>query len=120
MLIDKIKKTKEFYDNFSTLLRDKPYTLQKCSLHGTVLVKEIIARAREEANEECQQNLAKQVKELKMLTEQLQNAKKQQLDKGDRKNKKKNDKSTTVFDLISTETESESDLEGENQAIQQD
>ena len=71
-LIEKTENVKEFYDKFSTLLRDKPYILQKCSLHGTVLVKEIISKAREEANEECQENLAIQIKELKDINEQLQ------------------------------------------------
>ena len=53
-LIEKNERIQEFYDKFSTVLRDKPYILQKCSLHGIVLVKEIISKAREEANLECQ------------------------------------------------------------------
>ena len=53
-LMKKTEETKEFYNKFSTLLHEKPQTLQKCSLHGTVLAKEIIAKAREEANEQCQ------------------------------------------------------------------
>ena len=53
-LIEKNEKIQEFYNKFSTVLRDKPYILQKCSLHGIVLVKEIISKAREEANLECQ------------------------------------------------------------------
>jgi hypothetical protein len=36
-----------------------------------VLVKEIISKAREEANEECQESLAIQIKELKDINEQL-------------------------------------------------
>ena len=53
-LIEKNEKIQEFYDKFSTVLREKPYILQKCSLHGIVLVKEIISKARAEANLECQ------------------------------------------------------------------
>ena len=47
----KIEDTNKFYQKFSVLLNEKPYTLQKCSLHGIVLAKEIISKAREEASE---------------------------------------------------------------------
>ena len=52
-LATRIEETFEFQKKFSLLLRDKPYTLQKCSLHGLILAKEIIAKARDEANDQC-------------------------------------------------------------------
>ena len=61
---NKLQETTDFYKKFSTLLNEKPYVLQKCSLHGVVLAKEIISKAREEANEDCTVNLANQIKEL--------------------------------------------------------
>ena len=57
-LQEKLEVTQEFYKKFSILLNEKPYIFQKCALHGVVLAKEIISKAREEANEECQINLA--------------------------------------------------------------
>ena len=45
----KSEETKEFYDKFSDLLHKRPQTLQKFTLHGTVLAKEIIYQAGEEA-----------------------------------------------------------------------
>ena len=49
----RIKETLGFQQKFSLLLREKPYTLQKCSLHGLILAKEILAKARDEANNQC-------------------------------------------------------------------
>ena len=36
---------------FDSLARDKPWTFQKCSLHGMILAKECISKVRDEANE---------------------------------------------------------------------
>ena len=49
-LAKRIEETVEFQKNFSSLLRDKPYILQKGSLHGLILAKEILSKARDEAN----------------------------------------------------------------------
>ena len=49
-LAARIEETVEFQKNFSSLLRDKPYILQKGSLHGLILAKEILSKARDEAN----------------------------------------------------------------------
>ena len=51
MLKERLEETVEFFKKFNDLLTDKPYTLQKCSLQGIVLAKEIISKARDEANE---------------------------------------------------------------------
>ena len=40
----------------------KPQILQKCSFHGIILSKEIISKAREEVNELCVIDLAKEIK----------------------------------------------------------
>ena len=47
------EETYEFYKKFIYLLNEKPYTLQKCSLHGIVLAKEILSKTREEVNQQC-------------------------------------------------------------------
>ena len=63
--IDKAEEIQKFYREFSDLLNDKPYILQKVSLHGIILFKEIITKARHEANEDCHKNLAKEIDLLK-------------------------------------------------------
>ena len=70
-LATRIKETLEFQQKFSLLLRDKPYVLQKCSLHGLILAKEIISKARDEANNQCQIDLANQLKRAQAKVQQL-------------------------------------------------
>ena len=55
----RLEETMTFQQKFNVLLSQKPYTLQKCSLHGLILAKEIIAKARDETNVQCQIDLAK-------------------------------------------------------------
>ena len=50
---------------FDKLARDKPWTFQKCSLHGMILAKECISKVRDEANEQCQRELAQRIEEQK-------------------------------------------------------
>ena len=50
-LKDRLEETMEFFMKFNDILTNKPYTLQKCSLQGIVLAKEIISKARDEAIE---------------------------------------------------------------------
>ena len=52
---------------FDSLARDKPWTFQKCSLHGMILAKECISKVRDEANEQCQRELAARIEEQKAL-----------------------------------------------------
>ena len=48
---------------FDALARDKPWTFQKCSLHGMILAKECISKVRDEANEQCQKELKDRINE---------------------------------------------------------
>ena len=48
--------------DFGNLLIYRPQILQKCSFHGMILAKEIIAKARDEINELCMQDLAQEIK----------------------------------------------------------
>ena len=38
---------------FDSLAKEKPWSFQKCSLHGMILAKECISKVRDEANELC-------------------------------------------------------------------
>ena len=71
-LAKRIEDTLKFQQKFSVLLKDKPYTLQKCSLHGLILAKEIIAKARDEVNDQCQVDLANQLKKAQAEIQKLQ------------------------------------------------
>ena len=59
-----IVETQIMRQKYSFLLTEKPYTMQKCSLDAIVLAKEILSKAREEAQDQCAKNMAKQIKEL--------------------------------------------------------
>ena len=48
-----LEETQELRKKYSFLLTEKPYTFQKCSLHAIILAKEILSKAREEANVRC-------------------------------------------------------------------
>ena len=52
----------ELQSDFCKILIYKPQVLQKCSLHGMILAKEIIAKARDEINELCMKDLANEIK----------------------------------------------------------
>ena len=57
-LVSKLKKTQEFREQFK-ILKDRPYIIQKCSMHGILLVKEILSKAREEINSNCYEEFVK-------------------------------------------------------------
>ena len=63
--IDEAEEIQKFYREFCSLLNEKPYILQKVSLHGIILFKEIITKARHEANKDCHKNLALEIDKLK-------------------------------------------------------
>ena len=46
---------------FGSLLTFRPEILQKCSFHGIILAKEILSKAREEINEHCMTDLAREI-----------------------------------------------------------
>ena len=60
-LTNRIKETKEFKQKFESLIQGKPWILQKCSLHGMLLIKECIDKVSEESKNQCQEELAEVV-----------------------------------------------------------
>ena len=50
-LLKRLEETLAVKKKFDSLARDKPWTFQKCSLHGMILAKECISKVRDEANE---------------------------------------------------------------------
>ena len=66
-LVIQLQQTIEFKQKFEGLIQAKPWILQKCSLHGMILIKECIHRVRDEANEFCQKELAHKINEQKKM-----------------------------------------------------
>ena len=62
-LLQRLEETLKVKKKFDSLARDKPWTFQKCSLHGMILAKECISKVRDEANEQCQRELAERIDE---------------------------------------------------------
>ena len=62
-----LEETLNFKQKFESLIQAKPWILQKCSLHGMILIKECIHRVRDEANEICQKELAHKIQEQKKM-----------------------------------------------------
>ena len=60
-LINRIKEIENFKRTFGSYLREKPYIFQKFSFHSLVLAREILSRAREEVNQHCMEDLAKEI-----------------------------------------------------------
>ena len=46
---------------FGSLMTFRPEILQKCSFHGIILAKEILSKAREEINDHCVKDLAREI-----------------------------------------------------------
>ena len=66
-LVSQLDETLSFKQKFESLIQAKPWILQKCSLHGMILIKECIHRVRDEANELCQKELAYKIQEQKKM-----------------------------------------------------
>ena len=60
-LVDRLKEIEGFKKIFGSYLHHKPNIFQKFSFHGLVLAREILSRAREEVNQHCMEDLAKEI-----------------------------------------------------------
>ena len=60
-LVGRMKEIEKFKQTFGSYLREKPYIFQKFSFHGLILAREILSRAREEVNQHCMEDLAKEI-----------------------------------------------------------
>ena len=63
--IENLKKT------FGSYLREKPFIFQKFSFHSLVLAREILSRAREEVNQHCMEDLAKEISKKQEKIEEI-------------------------------------------------
>ena len=61
-LANRMKKINEFKAKFGSYLKDKPQIFQKCQQPGLLLAKEMISKARDEVNQHCMEDLAKEIK----------------------------------------------------------
>ena len=75
-LVERMKEIQNFKKTFGSYLTGRPFIFQKFSFHGLILAKEILSRAREEVNQHCMEDLAKEIskkqqeiKELKKINE---------------------------------------------------
>ena len=60
-LVKRMQEIDAFSKNFGSYLRERPFIFQKCLFPGLVLAKEIISKAREEVNELCMEDLAREI-----------------------------------------------------------
>ena len=56
-----MKEIEDLKKTFGAYLRGKPYIFQKFSFHGLILARELLSRAREEVNQHCVEDLAKEI-----------------------------------------------------------
>ena len=56
-----MKEIESFQKTFGSYLTGKPYIFQKFSFHGLILAREILSKARDEVNQHCLEDLAKEI-----------------------------------------------------------
>ena len=57
----RMKEIETLQTKFGCYLSDRPFVFQKFSFHGLVLARELLSKARDEANEYCMEDLAKEI-----------------------------------------------------------
>lgn len=60
-LVHRMKEIETLKKTFGAYLHGKPFLFQKFSFHGLILAREMLSRAREEVNQHCMQDLAKEI-----------------------------------------------------------
>ena len=80
-LVERMKEIGDFQKTFGSYLSGRPFIFQKFSFHGLILAREILSRARDEVNQHCMEDLAKEI-----------NSKQLQIEKMNRKSKVENNK----------------------------
>ena len=60
-LVERMKDIQNFKKTFGSFLIGRPFIFQKFSFHGLILAREILSRAREEVNQHCMEDLAKEI-----------------------------------------------------------
>ena len=60
-LVERMKEIQSFKKTFGSYLSGKPHIFQKFSFHGLILAREILSKAREEVNQNCMKDLAKEI-----------------------------------------------------------
>ena len=78
-LVERMKEIGDFQKTFGSYLSGRPFIFQKFSFHGLILAREILSRARDEVNQHCMEDLAKEI-----------NSKQLQIEKMNRKSKVEN------------------------------
>ena len=56
-----MKEIEAFQKTFGSYLTGKPYIFHKFSFHGLILAREILSKARDEVNQHCLEDLAKEI-----------------------------------------------------------
>ena len=60
-LVERMQEIQKFKKTFGNYLRRRPFIFQKFSFHGLVLARELLSKAREEVNQHCMEDLAKEI-----------------------------------------------------------
>ena len=70
-LVTRMKEIQSFQKTFGSYLNGKPYIFQKFSFHGLILAREILSKARDEVNQHCLEDLAKEISKKQQKIEDM-------------------------------------------------
>ena len=70
-LVERLKEIQSFQKTFGSYLNGKPYIFQKFSFHGLILAREILSKARDEVNQHCLEDLAKEISKKQHKIEEM-------------------------------------------------
>ena len=70
-LVERMKEIQSFQKTFGSYLNGKPFIFQKFSFHGLILAREILSKARDEVNQHCLEDLAKEIGKKQQKIEEM-------------------------------------------------
>ena len=70
-LINRMKEIETFQKTFGSYLSGRPQIFQKFSFHGLILAREILSKARDEVNQHCMEDLAKEINKKQQKIEDM-------------------------------------------------